>query len=296
MNIKTLLVNIKTLLVTVSLATALSGIAQTHGDTIERQISPVPVESAAATDSIYSNAVLTESQLTLMADSAYTADNYVLAEELYRDAISRFGTSSTLFYNLGNAYYRQGNLGKAIVNYERALKLDPTNADASANLEFVKGKIADRQLDESSILDRLWENLVTGLKADTWAWVSIILFALFLAGAVTYLFSSVVIVKKMSFFGGIIVFVACALSIVISFAAANRATTDRYAVILPPSAQLSTTPREARNQSEEAFLLHEGTKVEIVDSVTSNVDGKWYEVLVGPGKRAWIKATDVERI
>lgn len=288
--------NIKTLLVTVSLATALSGIAQTDGDTIERQISPVTVESAAATDSIDSNAVLTESQLTMMADSAYTADNYVLAEALYRDAISRFGTSSTLFYNLGNAYYRQGNLGKAIVNYERALKLDPTNADASANLEFVKGKIADRQLDESSILDRLWGNLVTGMKADTWAWVSIILFALFLAGAVTYLFSSVVIVKKVSFFGGIIVFVVCALSIVISFAAANRATTDRYAVVLPPSAQLSTTPREARNQSEEAFLLHEGTKVEIVDSVTSNVDGKWYEVLVGPGKRAWIKATDVERI
>lgn len=288
--------NIKTLLVTVSLATALSGIAQTDGDTIERQISLVPVESAAATDSIDSNPVQTESQLTMMADSAYTADNYILAEALYCEAISRFGTSSTLFYNLGNAYYRQGNLGKAIVNYERALKLDPTNADASANLEFVKGKIADRQLDESSILDRLWGNLVTGLKADTWAWVSIILFALFLAGALTYLFSSVVIVKKVSFFGGIIVFVVCALSIVISFAAANRATTDRYAVVLPPSAQLSTTPREARNQSEEAFLLHEGTKVEIVDSVTSNVDGKWYEVLVGPGKRAWIKATDVERI
>lgn len=288
--------NIKTLLVTVSLATALSGIAQTDGDTIERQISPVPVKSADATDSIDSNPVQTESQLTMMADSAYTADNYILAEALYSEAISRFGTSSTLFYNLGNAYYRQGNLGKAIVNYERALKLDPTNADASANLEFVKGKIADRQLDESSILDRLWGNLVTGLKADTWAWVSIILFALFLAGALTYLFSSVVIVKKVSFFGGIIVFVVCALSIVISFAAANRATTDRYAVVLPPSAQLSTTPREARNQSEEAFLLHEGTKVEIVDSVTSNVDGKWYEVLVGPGKRAWIKATDVERI
>lgn len=288
--------NIKTLLVTVSLATALSGIAQTDGDTIERQVSPVPVEPVAATDSIDSKPVLTESQLTMMADSAYTADNYVLAEALYSEAISSFGTSSTLFYNLGNAYYRQGNLGMAIVNYERALKLDPTNADASANLEFVKGKIADRQLDESSILDRLWINLVTGLKADTWAWVSVILFALFLAGALTYLFSSVIIVKKVSFFGGIIVLVVCALSIVISFAAANRATTDRYAVVLPPSAQLSTTPREARNQSEEAFLLHEGTKVEIVDSVTSNVDGKWYEVLVGPGKRAWIKSSDIERI
>lgn len=287
--------NIKTILLAASIITA-PGIYAQSTDSINQTAVPAHGAVAETTDSIDARPALSAQQMAEMADSAYAAVNYVLAEQLYSESIRRFGTSSLIFYNLGNAYYRQGNLGKAIVNYERALKLDPTNADASANLEFVKGKIADRQLDEASILDRLWENIVTGLKADTWAWVSIILFALFLAGALTYLFSSVIIVKKASFFGGIIVFVACAISIIISFAAANRATTDRYAVILPPSAQLSTTPREARNQSEEAFLLHEGTKVEIVDSVSSAADGKWYEVIVGSNKRAWIKASEVERI
>lgn len=234
--------------------------------------------------------------LAEQADSAYGADNFSLAERLYRESITSEGTSSTICYNLGNAYYRQGNLGMAIVNYERALKLDPTNKDARINLEFVKGKITDRQIDSGSFVSNLWENIVMFFKADTWASLAIILFALFLASALTYLFSSVVLVKKLSFFGGLIIFIVCALAVIISFAAANRVETDRYAIILPPSAQLSTTPREARNQSEEAFLLHEGTKVEIVDSISSSADGKWFEVRVGQNERAWIKAADVERI
>jgi len=234
--------------------------------------------------------------LALAADSAYAADNFVLAEQLYLQSITHDGSSSTIYYNLGNAYYRQGNLGMAIVNYERALKLDPTNNDARTNLEFVKGKITDRQIDSGSFMSNLWENIVMQFKADTWACIAIVLFALFLAAALTYLFSSVVMVKKASFFSGIIVFFICALSVVISFAAANRVETNAYAIILPPSTLLSTTPREARNQSEEAFLLHEGTKVEIVDSISSSADGKWYEVRVGQNERAWIKASDVERI
>ena len=90
-------------------------------------------------------------RLAQQADSAYAADNFSLAERLYRESIAAEGTSSTICYNLGNAYYRQGNLGMAIVNYERALKLDPTNKDARINLDFVKGKITDRQIDSGSL-------------------------------------------------------------------------------------------------------------------------------------------------
>lgn len=261
-----------------------------------QQDSITPAAAVAATPEETMGTGIGTGRLAEQADSAYAADNFSLAEQLYRESITSEGTSSTICYNLGNAYYRQGNLGMAIVNYERALKLDPTNKDARINLEFVKGKITDRQIDSGSFVSNLWENIVMFFKADTWASLAIILFALFLASALTYLFSSVVLVKKLSFFGGLIIFIVCALAVIISFAAANRVETDRYAIILPPSAQLSTTPREARNQSEEAFLLHEGTKVEIVDSISSSADGKWFEVRVGQNERAWIKAADVERI
>lgn len=234
--------------------------------------------------------------LAQLGDSAYAADNFALAEELYLSAMKSGGSSALLFYNLGNTYYRQGNLGKAILNYERSLKLDPTNADASDNLAFVKSKITDRQIDEGSIMTTLWNNITGLFTANTWAWISVVLFALFLGSLSTYLFSSVVIVKKICFFGGIIVFLLCATSMIVAFAAADRLENNSKAIILPPSAQLSTSPREARTRSEEAFLLHEGTKVEIVDSVSTNADGKWFEVKVGAGDRAWIKASDVERI
>lgn len=235
-------------------------------------------------------------QLAQMADSAYSADNFQMAEQLYLQALKEGGSSSVLFYNLGNAYYRQGNLGKAIVNYERALKLDPTNADARTNLDFVNSKITDKQIDSGSYLDSVWDGTVGMFRPDTWAVIALVLFAIFLGAVAVYIFSSAVTVKKTSFFGGMIVFVVTVVAVVISFAAANRVNSNNYAIILPPASQLSTSPREARSQAEQAFLLHEGTKVEIIDSLATSADGTWYEVMVGHGERAWVKSTEVERI
>lgn len=239
---------------------------------------------------------LSAENLAQQADSAYSADNFVMAEALYLEALQAGGSSTTLFYNLGNAYYRQGNLGKAIVNYERALKLDPTNADARANLEFVNSRITDKQIDSGSYMSSVWDRTVGLFKADTWATLTLVLFAIFLVAVAFYIFSSAIAVKKASFFGGLVIFAATVCSVVISFAAANRLNSNSYAIILPPSSQLSTSPREARNQSEQAFLLHEGTKVEVIDSISNPGEGMWYEVLVGHGERAWVKASDVERI
>lgn len=252
----------------------------------------IPADSAKA-----DAATFTGEQLAAMADSAYAADNYRRAQDLYSQALKVDGSSSVLFYNLGNAYYRQGNLGMAIVNYERALKLDPTNADARKNLEFVNSKITDKQIiDNGSYMQSVWEGTVGYFKADTWAMLAMVLFAIFLGSLAVYIFSSAVKVKKAGFFGGLIVFILTVCAVVISFAAANRVNSNNYAIILPPASQLSTSPREARSQSEQAFLLHEGTKVEIIDSISNPGEGMWYEVMVGRGERAWVKADEVERI
>lgn len=235
-------------------------------------------------------------ELAQKGDSAYQKDNFTAAEKFYLDAIKHGGTSPAVFYNLGNTYYRLGNLGKAVVNYERALKLDPSDTDARENLEFVQGKLTDRQIDDGSIMTNIWNNMVEWYKADTWAWIAILLFAVFIGCAAVYLFCEAVIVRKASFFGGIIVFLFTVVAVLISFSAANRVKSTDYAIILPPAAQLSTSPREAKSQSEQAFLLHEGTKVLIIDSIATGNDDKWYEVRVGARDRAWIKALEVERI
>lgn len=87
--------------------------------------------------------------------------------------------------------------------------------------------------------------------------------------------------------------------LIFSFIAANKATTHTNAVITVPSSILSTSPRQPKDRTEEAVLLHEGTKVEIVDSVTSRKDSitdKWYEVKIDHTNRAWINSSAVEKI
>lgn len=237
--------------------------------------------------------------LTEQADAAYTADDFGKAIELYQEAAENDGTSSTLFYNLGNAYYRNGEPGKAILNYNRALKLDPANSDALTNLEFVNSKIIDKPVDNDSLTDKISDRVVNFMTADGWAYTTAVLFLLFMVCAAGYIFLNSVKMRKSSFFLALILLFCTIFGIIVSIAAANRLTDNSDAIILSESVQLSTSPRHPKDKSEEALLLHEGTKVHIIDSlrvqdVTDNP--MWYEVTVNKEHRAWINASDVERI
>lgn len=237
--------------------------------------------------------------LAAQADSAYTADDYAKAIELYNRAAAEDGTSSALFYNLGNAYYRNGELGKAILNYHRALRLDPRNADALANLEFVNSKIIDKPVDNDSLTDKISERVVQLMTADAWAYTTATLFLLFMLCTAGYIFISSVGLRKASFFMALIFLFATIFGVVASVSAADRQLDNSDAVILSESVQLSTSPRHPKDKSEEALLLHEGTCVHIIDSL--RVQGVsdnplWYEVTVNKEHRAWINSADVERI
>ena len=87
---------------------------------------------------VFSSILSFASPVDEKADSAYTAEQYADALALYLQAAETEGTSSDLYYNIGNTLYRQNKIGKAIIAYERALRLDPTNADARTNLDFLQ--------------------------------------------------------------------------------------------------------------------------------------------------------------
>lgn len=241
---------------------------------------------------------LSAGELAQRADSAYMADNYELATDLYRQSIDADGTSSVLYYNLGNAYYRMNDLGRAIVYYERALQLDPTNGDARANLEFVNTQITDKPLDSGSFISDMISNIVAWAHPDTWAWITFALFVIILICVTGYIFLSGVRVRKICFFGGIVIMFVTIGTATMAWMGASRASDHSFAVIVVPAAQLSTTPRVATDPSEQAFLLHEGTKLEIVDSVASPGQSglKWYEVKVNNSHRAWINSSEIEKI
>lgn len=237
--------------------------------------------------------------LAQQADSAYNREAYSDAVTLYNEAIATDGASSTLYYNLGNAYYRANSLGKAILSYERALALDPSNEEAAINLNFVRTRIEDAPEDDSSFLSNLHKGIVSNMSPDAWAWTALILFIILLGTIALYIFSSNVILRKVGFFGGIVMIFVFAYTIAIAYQTAAAYKSHDAAIVIVPTTNLSSAPRSTRGDKEKVVPIHEGTKVMIIDSLSTPDDpnvGKWYDVKINNSSRAWLNAADVERI
>lgn len=231
------------------------------------------------------------------ADSAYVNDDFLNAAALYQEAIDSLGPSAERYYNLGNAYYRAGLNGMAIVSYERALRLDPSNADARDNLEFVNSRITDRTAAKSSLFGSTADRLARSATPNVWAWLALGCFVLALAGVCVYFLMDGVMVRKIGFFGAGVLLICCLLSNLLAWRATRAALGSGTAVVVSPSVILSTTPRHPKDRTEEAMLLHEGTKLQILDSIPgSGADKMWYDVKVDNTHRAWISSQAVEII
>lgn len=230
------------------------------------------------------------------ANQAYKQELYNEALKLYLQEAQQSGVSSALYCNIGDTYYRLKDNVHAVLYYERALLLDPSNGDARFNLEFVRGKMQLPDDAGDSWFSNWVDQTVSHLSSNTWAIIAIVTFLLFLAGVAAYLFLDNVLMRKIGFFGGAVLIVACILANLAAFHVYHKATDGNGAIIMPESVTLSTAPREPRGKEEEAFKLQQGTRVEIVDSVADKTSGKWLQVATAGGHKAWVNAKEVEVI
>ena len=230
------------------------------------------------------------------AHQAYKQELYNEALKLYLQEAKQTGVSSDLYCNIGDTYYRLKDNVHAVLYYERALLLDPSNSDARFNLEFVRGKMQLPDDSGDSWFSNWVDQTVSRLSSNTWAIIAIITFLLFLAGVAAYLFMDNVLIRKIGFFGGALLLVASILANLSAFHVYHKATGGNGAIIIPENVTLSTAPREPRDKEEEAFMLQQGTRVEIVDSISDKDHGKWLQVSTAGGHKAWINAKQVEVI
>ncbi len=236
--------------------------------------------------------------LSAQADSAYNKEDYAQAVALYNQILKGQGRSADVYYNLGNAWYRRGNAAQAVLAYERALRVDPTHSDARDNLKFVNSRLEDKPEDNNSFLTSLHLSIVKSAEANTWAWVTLICFALLCSSIAAYIFSSSITIRKIGFFGAIILLIVTIYFVVVAIKAANLTDDNSEAVVVVPTTLLNSAPRQPK-QIEKVVPLHEGTKVQIVDSVSTPDDPispMWYNVRINGSANAWLRATDVERI
>lgn len=236
--------------------------------------------------------------LATKGDSAYMNKDYHKAITLYEDALKSEGVSAAILYNLGNTYYKAGNNGKAILYYERALMLDPNDNDIITNLNLVRNNLIDKTVENQSLIVKVWNSIINIFDANTWAWITFVFFIILIGLVSCYLFSNKIKIRKLGFFGGIVSLIMFIFTVLISITSAKKSSISNFAIVIEESTMLSTTPHTPIKQSEEALLLHEGAKVEIIDSVVSSTDSIcniWYVVKIHDN-RAWIKSTSIEKI
>ena len=223
------------------------------------------------------------------AVEAYSAGKYDEAAEAYLSIEKSGQVSPELFYNLGNTYYRANKIGKAVLYYERALKLDPSNKDAQNNLQLARLKTLDKIDAVPEFVLLTWiKNIRSAISSDGWAVLSLLLLAVALMLMLLYLFSRRSRIRKLFFILSLVCFFVTAVSFLFSLALASNARESSSAVVTETLGSVKSAPQTGGNS---IFILHEGTKVKILENV-----GEWYKIEIEDGRQGWIKANDVEII
>ena len=230
------------------------------------------------------------------ANDAYGNEHYNKALELYLNAEKNQGTSSQLCYNIANTYYRLKDVPRAILYYERALILDPSNDDARFNLNFVRERAVINEASGDTYFSTRIEAWVSAFSSNTWATTGIVAFILCLIALAAYFFMDNVTVRKLGFFGGIILLIVAVTANVCAFYMHSKAVNRNSAIVMTIGpVQVSTAPRTPKDKSEVAFEIKEGYKVNVLDSVKAQ-GIKWLDIETIDLRRGWINAKDVEII
>lgn len=229
------------------------------------------------------------SNTKILADSAYLDGNYGQAIELYESLLTT-GESDELYYNLGNAYYKSDEIAKAILNYERALLVNPGFADAKANLKIARSKTIDNEMEQPEIFFIVWiKEAMHGFSMNVWATGAIVAFLVLMVSLGLFFFSKVILWKKIGFFTGLISLLLTLIFNLFASSLKSEQTRRNKAIVLTPSITVRSTPSE---NGTSLFILHEGHKVEIKDDSMR----EWKEICIENDKVGWVPAESIEVI
>ena len=213
-------------------------------------------------------AVVWGQELLNQANQSYSREDYKKAAELYEKALQDEGISSDLYYNLGNAYY---------------------NEDARFNLNMANSHITDKIEPVGSFFLTVWiHSLINTLSSNSWAILGIISFLLFIVGIYLYFFTRNVLLRKIGFFAGLLLLLVSIFSNSFASEQKDKITERNEAIVFAPTITIKSSPAES---GTDLFVLHEGTKVKLLDKV-----GEWSEILLADGNRGWIPTNQIEII
>lgn len=221
------------------------------------------------------------------ANQLYLQGNYRRAAEMY-ELVAEEQPSATVYYNLGNAYFKDSLLAKSIISYERCLRLDPKHEDAKHNLLFAEQHIVDRINESQTFFLLTWMQAFRDLMREhVWLLCSLVLFALFCALMLCFALVQSVQVRKPAFYVAWVALLFSIISLCCFSSLHQRDTQREEAIITQGIVNAKSAPDRT---GTDLFTLHEGSKVTI-----KQTENDWVNIRIG-SHEGWIPAKYLERI
>ena len=224
-----------------------------------------------------------------IAGDKYRNGQFDQAIEIYVRLMNEGYEGTTLYFNLANSYYRIGQLGQAILNYERALRLSPSDEDVKHNLAFANLSTVDRiQPLPTFFLFEWWESILASLTVNGWTYLVYIFFILLIVLIVIYFFAKTTFQQKLILFSGLGMLAIFVMLFSLLIVKINREENVIEGVIIGQSITVKTSPDI---KSTDIFVIHEGLKVNLEDKLDN-----WVKIRLADGKVGWIENNTVEKI
>ncbi len=223
------------------------------------------------------------------ANTAYINEDFDGAMDIYNTIIERGMLSDRLYFNMGNTYYKQGNISKAILYYQKAKKLSPADDDILYNLKVAQAQTKDRIEQVPEFFLKSWNRSIESLFGCTgWTILSLVGLVALFGSVLLFLLSSNIRVRKSGFGVGILALILTITSTIYASSQRQYMLEHNSAVVMSRTLSVKSSPDRA---ATDLFVLHEGTTVDIVQRL-----GDWCNITIADGKKGWVEAKRIEII
>ena len=222
-------------------------------------------------------------------NSAYIEGNYDKAIEEYTAILNGGEYSMKLYCNLANAYFKAGAMGKAILYYNKALRIAPSQEDIRHNLALAEAQTKDRiAVIPEFFLNRWMRTMRNSMSCTAWSVLSLLMLGVMLAFGLLFLLASRIRWRKMGFYGALSAFMLFVATTSFAISSRNDMLSHDEAIVMGTAISVKSSPDRS---ATDLFVLHEGTKVKVLTEVD-----EWVEVVIADGKKGWTLKSNIETI
>jgi amino acid transporter len=223
------------------------------------------------------------------ANALYRKGNYAAAAQEYEGILKGKKESAEVYFNLGNAYYKMGKIAPSVYNFEKALQLDPNNKDAQINLGYANKMTIDNIKEVPKVgFSKMLYNLTGIYHYNTWGWIAVGFAFGFLGMFVGYYFAGTTVIKRVFFFAMFVMLLVIVISVLSAIFVKSVDNNEHPAIVF---AEVIAVKSEPEAHSEDAFVLHEGTKVNVLETVDN-----WKKIELADDTVGWIESSAIKEV